>query len=361
MKRWSFWGGKEASNENELPEIYPLSLKLDVFIEADLQATYAKILTDVVERTHGIPKKVEPLLWDNCVKSETTEGLITLLSKAMVKKSELFLVYKAALGTLREADQTEKEKIRQDYATSNKSETGVYISFKNYRKTDMLLIYSALEYCVLASFHKTVNISKAVQIKMSNMRSSTALNDSAIVIAQAQGVAAALRKGLDILIDKEDDITNAVPNIEPTEKAISFIDAKRSFILGLPIAYITGLQTPGIGSTGEADSRAVDRGLKSFFVSIVKPVLEALFDIADAVYESEDFRQITTALEVAKTFELISDETLSAESKQKIIVRVFGVDLDEEIAAQKRAAAAEDDVPRTDTRVDATDDEDDAA
>lgn len=325
---------------NELPEIYPLSLQADVFVKADMLATYVKILTDTVDRTHGIPEEDQHILWDNCVQSESTEGLVTLLATAMVNKSDLYLVYKS--GVLRKATNEEQQRILADYKKSAESKEGVYVSFKNYKRTDMLLIYSGLEYAVLASLHKTVNVSKAVQIKISDLRKSVSLADATIALAQAQQIANALRAGMDVAVDKNDEITTATPNIEPTEKAIAFLDAKRAFILGLPLAYISGLQTGGIGSTGEADMRAVERGLKQYFVSIIQPVLNALLDV-EVTFRSQDFRQLESGLEALKTFDLVSDEYLSKQSKQEILQRVFELD---EAQEEKNLADEEKDVQR---------------
>lgn len=329
MALFSFWGKAASDAPNELPEIYPLPLALNLFTQTDVTATYAKILTDTLERTHGLKEEQETLLWDNCVQSETNEGLVTLLSKAMVSKSELFLVYLPSVNVLRIATDDEKKKIKEDYATAAKSDTGVYISFKNFKKTDLLLVYSALEYCILASLHKSVNIAKAVQIQVDGLRSSVALSDAEVAFAQARSIAAGLRAGKDIVLDAKDRITNATPDVSPTEKAIAFLDAKRAFLLGFPLAYISGLQTGGLGATGESDMRAVERGLKLVFKSIIQPVLSALFD-AKTEFKSQDFRQMSMALEVLKTFELVSDDYLSRESKQDILARVFDLDPDEE-------------------------------
>ncbi len=336
---FSFFGNKGNNDSGEdcaIREIYPLALRVDAFEQADIIATYTKILTDTLERTHGLDDKYVPLLWDNCVQSEGAEGLITLLTCAMVHKTDLFLVYNAAVDVLRKATDTETAQIKTDYKAKGSSTVGVYISFRHYRRTDMLKIYSALEYCILSSLHKTVNISKAVQIKMSELRASTSLADAGVAITQAKSLAEALRAGSDVLLDVKDEITTATANIDPTEKAISFLNGKRAFILDLPISYISGLQTGGIGSTGEADTKAIERGLKQYFFSIVHPVLFALFGV-DTEFRSQDFRQLDSALNALKTFDLVSAEIMSLEAKHALTARLF--DLDEE--DEQKALAAE--------------------
>ncbi len=330
MSLFSFFGRSNASDDNAIPEIYPLSLKSDPFIKADMLACYTKILTDTLERTFGINEKVQPMLWDNCVQSENSDGLVTMLARSMVNKADLFLVYKPSLGLLREADNAEQKQIRDDYKKSGTSSLGIFISFKNYRRTDMLFVYSAMEYCIIASLHKSVNISKAVQIKMSKLRDTVSLADSGVAITQAKSIATALGDGKDVLLDKDDEITNATPDVGPTEKAIGFLDAKRAYILNLPMSYIAGEQTNGLGATGEADMRAVERGLKQYYFSIIKPVLETLFGLKTQ-FKSHDFRQITSALEALKTFELVADDgLLSRQSMQEILARLFDIDLEDE-------------------------------
>ncbi len=341
MSWFSFLGvGQPAASGIE--QIFPLACPLDRFIRSDLLATYLKILTDVAERTHGLSEDERKLLWDSCVQSDGGEGLLTMLSTAMLDKTDLFLVYVPSVKVLRRATDDEERQIRVDYKALGTSTVGVFVSFKNYRLTDMLLVYSALEYCVLSSLHKTVNISKAVQVKMSDMRASVSLGDSQVVIDQARSIAEALRKGQDILLDAKDVVTTATPDVTPTEKTIAFLDAKRAYYLTLPLAYITGLQSGGIGSTGEGDTKAVERGLRLYFVSIMQPVVQAVFG-KPVEFRSQDFRQIESALDVLKTFDLVSDLYLSAETKRTVAARMFDVDPEEEaliIEAEAKAAAA---------------------
>jgi hypothetical protein len=328
MFSWAFKSNAELS-DSEIQEIFPLALQSDLFIRSDILNTYTKILTDTMERTHGLDEKQEPLLWDSCVQSEANHGLISMLALAMTRKLELFLVYLPSVQLLRKATFDEQEKIREDYKKSGESKTGVYISFQRYHRTDMLEIYSSFEYCVLASLNKTLNASKALQIKVSDLRSSVSLADSGVAKDQARSIAKALKNGNDVLLDVKDMIETAKLDTSPAQKSIDFMDAKRAYILGLPLSYINSEQTPGIGSTGEADMRAVERGLKQYFNSVLRPVLKAVFG-ADTEFRSQDFREMATALEAAKTFDLVSNETISSQAKQEIIARLFDLDPEEE-------------------------------
>jgi hypothetical protein len=335
MGFFSFFKGSIDSNTH-LPEIYPLSVTSVDFMKSDILSTYVKILTDTLERTDGLPRDLEPLLWDNCVQTEANDGLVTLISHAMAYQRDLFLVYSPSVKVVRKADYKEEAQIRDDYKNNGESKVGVYISFKKYRRTEMLNIYSSLEYCVLSSLNKTLNLSKALQVKISDLRASVSLVDSDVAKEQGKLIADALALGKDVMIDVKDEITTASPDTSSAEKAMVFLDTKKSFILGLPVSYVSGTQTGGIGSTGEADMRAVERGLKQYYVSIVRPCIESLFGVKTE-FKSQDFRQIGTALEVIKTFDLVSDENMSRESKQEIVARVFELDR----AKEKRNIAKE--------------------
>lgn len=337
-------GSDDGTRLCELKTIFPFETTLVNFIRWDIIQTYVKILTDVVERSHGLADKYQPSLWDNCVQSDAAHGLLTLLAHAMIDMSDLFLVFSTSTKVVRKATAEEASQIRDDYAKGNESKVGVYISFKGYRRTVMLKIYSELEYCVLSSLHKTVNISKAVQIRVNDLRASVSLKDSAVAEAQARAIASALERGRDVYLDAKDDIVSATPDTTATEKAIMFLDAKRSFILGLPVCYITGEQTAGMNSSGGADAKAIERGLKSYFVSIIQPVFKALYS-SEVDFKSEDYDNLDSGLNAIKTFDLTSEEYMSTVAKQAVVQRLFDLDADEEkknLAADAKLQQAQD-------------------
>lgn len=317
-----------VSNHVSVNSVFPLSLACPSFIKTDIVTTYKKILTDTCERTSGIPKKLQKHLYDSCLQSDNSFGLITYLANAMYSKSELYLVFKN--DVLRVATADEKELIKKDYDTRSESSVGVYVSFRNFDASDMVKIYSTLEYCVLGSMHKSLNLSNAIQFKMNDMRQSTALNDASLIVEQATEIAKALGLGKDIIIDKNDEIATAMVDTAPSEKASTFLMSKKAFYLSMPLSYIDGIQTVGMGSTGEQDMKAVERGLRQYFVSIIEPVVGAIFNLKSLKFDTQDFRQITSALEILKSLDLVSDENLMPlKLKQRIIARAFEIDLKE--------------------------------
>lgn len=310
----------EGRTCNQLKPIYSLGCDEKVFIRADLVHIFKKIFTDVIGRTDGIPEEVKPSLWDNCLLSEANKGLVSLLAYAIADKSELFLVYDT--GVVRKADDAEIKLIKADYEKKNSSEVGIYVSFKSWELIDLLRLYSAMEYCVLGSFNKVVNVSQAIQVKVKGLRGSVGLVDAQVAIEQGTGIANALRDGDDVLLDGEDELATTTPEIDPTSKSVAFLDAKRAWYLGTSISYINGQQATGISSTGESDNRANEECFKHFFNSVIQPVLQSLYKIT-VKFKSIDFRQINSNLETLKTLELVSEELISLDEKKEIIRHAF--------------------------------------
>jgi hypothetical protein len=256
-----------------------------------------------------------------------------MLAKAMTDKKDLMLVYDKSIQIIREATQEEKRQIEEDYKTKAESSAGVFISFKNFTRADMIKLYSALEYCTIAALNKQVNLASAIQFKMFEMRKSTALNNKAQVEAQALALATALAAGKNVSMDKEDDVLTADPNLEPVKGAIEFLNQKRAFYLGMPASYINGELSSGLNNDGSSDTKAVERGLKNYFVSIIKPVMKAIFGI-EVTYKSQDFRMIEKGLNALQTFAVTDDDYISAENKKRIIDQLFDFESEAEPKAK---------------------------
>lgn len=327
-----FLTGKSA--DEKLPDIFPIPITQLDFVKIDVQNIYTRILTDVLERTQGIAEKNKPLLWDNCLASEKQDGLVTLIAKAMADKKELYLVFNSAVGVVREANPEEQQIIRDAYKEKaepvkmGEGKTGLYVTFKNYIKSDMVKFYSALEYCSVGGLWKQANISKSVQIKINDLRASVSLGDSAEAKKQAKAMADGMAEGRDVLTDAKDVIESLAPDMTATDKTLELIARKQSFYLGMPASYFYGEQQSGMSDTGKADSKATERGLKGYFFSVIKPVIEGLFT-GKVTFKSEDTDGMDMALRTLETFDRTSNEFLGSDNKTLIINKQFGLPEDE--------------------------------
>lgn len=329
MGSWLNFLGSARNSSDSLPDIFPIPISKESFVAIDVQNIYTRILTDVLERTQGIPEEGKNLLWDNCLGSEKQDGLVTLIAKAMVNKQDLYLVYKADLKVIRKATGDEEAKIRDDYKARGESATGIYITFKNYTKSDMVKFYSMLEYCAVGGLWKQANISKAVQIKINDLRASVSLSDSAKAETQGRAMATGLSEGKDLLLDAKDIIESLAPDLTATNSTLELIAKKHSFYLGLPASYFSGQgESSKLSDTGKADSKATERGLKPYYFSIAKPVIEGIFKVK-TTFKSEDSEMLATALNALEVMDRTSNEFLSKENKTLVINKSFGLDEDE--------------------------------
>lgn len=308
--------------QTAIEELYPFPQTCAEFVELDMVSTFSKILTDTCERVHGLNEEQQSALSDSCLGSEASKGLITLLAEAMTNRKEIAIVYKEKV--IRIATPEELKQIQADYKTQASSKVGILVSFEHYTRSEMLEVFSGMEYAALASLHKTMNLAKATQVKVSGLRKSVGQSEAASAIDQGKAIARALKAGKDVMIDADDVIENAAPDVTPTKEAISFIDAKRGYVLGFPAAYVTGVLSGGIGSTGEADAREVERGLKQYFTSIIRPVCSVLFAVK-VTWKTQDFRELAAGVEVAKGMELVSDDLVSLDDKKEIVERALGI------------------------------------
>lgn len=330
---WFQFLGAGNSGDEKLPDIFPIPIAQLDFVKIDVQNIYTRILTDVLERTQGINEKNKPLLWDNCLASEKQDGLVSLIAKAMADKKELYLVYSPSVGVVREATPDEQKTIRDAYKekaepVSLNGNTGLYVTFKNYVKSDMVKFYSALEYCSVGGLWKQANISKSVQIKINDLRASVSLGDSSEAKRQAKAMADGMAEGRDVLTDAKDIIESLAPDMTATDKTLALIAKKQSFYLGMPASYFYGEQQSGMSDTGKADSRATERGLKGYYFSVIKPIIEGIFG-GKTTFKSEDTDGMDMALRTLEAFDRTSNEFLGAENKTLIVNKQFGLDEDE--------------------------------
>jgi hypothetical protein len=310
--------------DTRLPEIYPIPIAQSLFVAIDVQNIFKRILIDVLERTQGVPEKKKNLLWDSCVKDQSQDGLISMIAKAMTDMNDLYLVYVPAVEVVRKATATEERQIREDYVTQARSNVGVYISFKKYSVSEMVKFYSALEYSSVGGLYKSQSLSHAIQIKVNQLRASIGNGDSERAVTDAKAIAEGLKDGASVMLDKDDLIETAKPDLTATQSTMEFIAHKQSFYLGLPKSWILGESKSGLGDSGNKDAKAIDRGLKPYFFSILKPVLDSIFAI-NVDFKSEDNENISVANETHKTFELTSEDYVSKENKLKILNKLYSL------------------------------------
>lgn len=320
------FGSKGSTSSHKLGTLFNLKISQENFTKTELQSLYNRILTDVLERTEGLDDNIQNLLSDNCLMSEIKKGPISLIAEAMFLKSEIFLVYEKSTELVRKADTAEQQQIKKDYIDKNSSDVGVYLSFQHFGVNDMLKLYADLKYVAIVSLNKNLNMSSAIQYKASELRASVAANDAGEIEKQAKKIVEALNGGNAVLIDGADSVETSIADLQAYKEARETIAEEQGLLLGLPKSYVMGELTGGLGDSGQSDAKAIERGLKTFYVSILKPFLEKFFDVKTK-FKSENHTEITTATGVLETFEITDTDHvyLSQDEKKDIVKRMFGL------------------------------------
>lgn len=275
----------------ELESLFPLSLRANPFQKWYITDLYRHILTDCYNKADGINPKDEGMFWDSVVTTEQPEGLITLLAEAMYNKQKIYLGYKA--GVVSKATSVEQADIDQKLKEKKKLRNEIVCDFTEFAKTDLLLLYSSLIYNVIDTSNTGLNISKAVQIKIDNLRNSIADSNAADPIKQAKTINRGIKEGKSVMLDGKDIVEIPSFDITPTEKSIEVINGLVANVLGVPLSYVNGALATGISTTGESDELAVDRGLKYYFNSIFKPVFTGLTGISVS-FKVDNWRKLAS-------------------------------------------------------------------
>lgn len=319
----------QATFKQLLPDSWSLSVTKKDFVKRDLENLYNKILTDVIDRTQGITE-VESYFFDNCMGGESNKGLVSLLADAMSSESDLYFVIDRSLEIIRKATNDEQQQIKKDYESKSESSIGFFVSFKDYTKTKMAKIYSELSFNSLASINKQSNLSSAIQFKIAQLRASVSNGDMAAIEQQAVDMAKALSDGKDIALDSQDIIEIPSVDVSATKEAFLFSSEKIALHLGMPLSYIVGArQGQSLNDSGEGDTKSVERGLRNYYRSIIKPILKKVFE-TDSVYKSQDFRQIQAGLSALQTFSITEEDLLNNSEKRIILESLFDLDSEQE-------------------------------
>lgn len=317
------WSKSPSIGKHELIDIFPFPCGEEDFVSTDVESIFNTIFTEVLERTTGIKEEHQKLLWDNCVASDSHDGLVTMLSKAIMDRQELFLVYDPSVQIVRKATPKEETQIREDYKKKAGSDVGVYISFKNFKKADMIKIWSAMKYFNVASLYKMSALTKAIQVKLNDLRKAVGHTDKDSVLLQAAEIAKALSEGKDVALDGGDSIETATVDLSPTKESVQFVAQQLSFYLGMPASWIAGIiDGSSLGDSGEREAKAVERGLRKYYFSVIAPVINALFGVKTS-FRTEDYYGIQTAVSTLTTFEATSEAFISKENKTNIINGLF--------------------------------------
>lgn len=261
---------------------YVLTLTEVDFVKYEIEALYKKLLFDCLAHSDELPtvktktvnKKSTDIdlspYYDSVIVGEAgSKGLISFLAEAMYAKNKISLVY--ADEIVRVPDSKEQAQI-----DNGKTKIGLTCDFGTYTKTDVLKFYFYLLYTGIGALNSQMNISKALQIKISKLRDLIGFKDSNAAKNQAAKISTGLKNGNSVLIDELDKIETMKLDTKPASEAIDLIVSRIAGVIGMPVSYLNGLVTTGLSAAGQGDELIIERGLQNIFNEIFKRVSDRL-------------------------------------------------------------------------------------
>lgn len=277
---------------------------------------------NIVSENSNLKEIYAPAFYDNMSSVEVNKGIIQELSKAIAKKTKVFLVceqqVKDEIFIVREGTADEEQKYDEAKGIVKNQ---IKMDFSQYVLTDLLLLYFNMIYWIIRSTNTNVRLSNSILVKISKLRELVANDDAEGVIKQAEEINNALKSGNSVITDKEDSLERMQIDADSTVKALEIAFSLIAGLLGLPISFFNGILTTGLTQTGDSDNLAIERGLIPFYYSIMKPCTEKLFNIKTKFIKDNTSR-IKTLTEILPALELT--DLLTQEQKQEIVGDLIG-------------------------------------
>ena len=295
-----------------------VELKAADFVDFKVITLYAKILRRCYAKSSGLSDEQAANLWDSVDLGDAQHGIINKVSFAMAKKKELILFKDG--GIVREAEQAEEEQIKKDYEERGRSDKGVYLNFKKYAMTDVLRLYMAFIFEIIRGAWVNVNLTKALQLKIADARKTIAASDAADPMQVASNVVNALKDGKSVFLDAGDEVKTTDLQTQAVKDALSLVYGLLAGELGVSTSFICGELTSGMAVTGEADVNANEDGIKDFFNSVFKPIMDKLFGVS-LKFKSDNWRRIKEFAQIIPFVE--TAEYISEEKKRELLERLF--------------------------------------
>lgn len=300
--------------------IAPFCVEMDVkdFVDFKVITLYAKILRRCYAKSSGLSDEQAANLWDSVDLGDAQHGIINKVSFAMAKKKELVLFKDG--GIIREAEPEEAEQIKRDYEERGRSDKGVYLNFKKYAMTDVLRLYMAFIFEIIRGAWVNVNLTKALQLKIADARKTIAASDAADPMQVASNVVSALKEGKSVFLDAGDEVKTTDLQTQAIKDALSLVYGLLAGELGVSTSFICGELTSGMAVTGEADVNANEDGIKDFFNSVFKPIMDKLFNVS-LKFKSDNWRRIKEFAQIIPFVE--TSEYIEEDKKRELLERLF--------------------------------------
>lgn len=318
MKLFDKWRTRDVLTD--LPAPYRLTVDEAAFLNFKVKWLYEKILKRCYALSSGLDDDKARALFDSVELGDATVGMIGLVARALTDKTELILVNDA--GIVRVAEFDEAEEIKKDYAARGRSEKGVYLNFAKYTLTDILKCYMELIFEILKAERVNVGLAQALQVKINRMRETISTSNADDPMKQAKNIVDALKGGKSVAIDAGDVIQTTDLQAQAVKDALLMVYGMLASDLGVSLSFVCGELTSGLSVSGEANANFDESGIRDFFITVFKPIVEKLFGVS-LRFKTDNWRKVREYAQILPYIE--SSALLTDEQKEQLAVELMGV------------------------------------
>lgn len=312
---------KNLIQKENLSLNFDLSLKEKNFVDYMISDLYQSILTmcfDKIifpEAEKDFKDKITPSFYDNLSVEGINKGIIKNLAYSIVQNQKVFLV-NVSNGDNTIVRQGTQEELQKYEKEQGNIKNQIEMDFTKYNQSKTLRLFYSMIYWIIRATNTNVKISNSVLVKIARLRELVAKEDAENVIKHAKEINEAIEQGDSIVADKDDTMERLEINSQATKDALDIVFSLISGLIKMPLSFVNGELTTGLTQTGDSDNLAIERGLKNYYYTILKPCTEKLFDTKTR-FTSDNTAKLKTLIGILPQLELST--LLTDEEKRAII------------------------------------------
>lgn len=313
---------KNLIQKDNLSLCFDLSLKEKDFVDYMVSDLYQSILTMCFDKIifpdakeKDFKDKITPSFYDNLSVEGINKGIIKNLAYGIVQNQKVFLINASAGDDIivRQGTQEELQKYEKEQGNIKNQ---IQMDFTKYNQSKALKLFYSMIYWIIRATNTNVKISNSVLVKIAKLRELVAKEDAEEVIKQAKEINDAIKKGNSIIADKDDTMERLEINSQATKDALDVAFSLVSGLIKMPLSFVNGELTTGLTQTGDSDNLAIERGLKNYYYTILKPCTEKLFETKTR-FSSDNTAKLKTLIGILPQLEL---STLLTDDEKRAII-----------------------------------------
>lgn len=312
---------KNLIQKDNLSLSFNLSLKETEFVDYMVSDLYQSILTMCFDKIifpdaeKDFKDKITPSFYDNLSVEGINKGIIKNLAYGIVQNQKVFFVNASAGDNIivRQGTQEELQKYEKEQGNIKNQ---IQMDFTKYNQSKALKLFYSMIYWIIRATNTNVKISNSVLVKIAKLRELVAKEDADDVIKQAKEINDAIKRGNSIIADKDDTMERLEINSQATKDALDVAFSLVSGLIKMPLSFVNGELTTGLTQTGDSDNLAIERGLKNYYYTILKPCTEKLFETKTR-FSSDNTAKLKTLIGILPQLEL---STLLTDDEKRSII-----------------------------------------